>query len=211
VRGKVPYKGKFVKVVNIPPGEPLLLSMEEWITRDKKEGRRDILLLSVFFPAITIPLTFMFLGVIGGETWPDILLFALAYSLPFPMLFAIAELINSRRAFRKGIYTGLFEHGLLIRDMMTTRVNFIPYALIVDFHMVKKMKNKRMEVDIVGFEKPYQIVRTCVLGDDSIGMLREIVTQMAGEDPPDLHVYGGRASKLRSIPRTSDVSEKEKD
>lgn len=203
LRGRVPYKGKFVKADNIPVGEPILLSVAEWRARDRDEARKSLLFLWVVLPVITVPMMMLFHWATDDIQWPDIIYFAIIYGFPLPAMLSITELVNSRRAFRRGVYTGLFENGLRMRLISTTRADFIPYALIVDFRVIEKWKGKHMEVDIVGFEEPFLVLRDPLLEDDSLGMLRRIITEQGKGEPPELHVYGGRASKLRAIPRYS--------
>ena len=188
-----------------------MLSMEEWREREMVDSRRLFLIWWLTFPLIFAPLLLTFGWATGDTLFPDTIVRALTYSFMFPVMYTIAELYNSRKAFSRGVHTGLFEHGLLIRGFGLSRADFIPYALIGNIHLKEGRFGKAMMMDIVGFQKPFHILRDGVLGDDSIGMLRQIITQMAEEETPDLHVYGGRASKLRSIQKTSEDPGTEKD
>ncbi len=185
-----------------------MLSAEEWRKREKVDSRRWFLIWWLTFPLIFMPLLLIFGWATGDPLFPDTIARALTYSFMFPFMYTIAELYHSRKAFSRGVHTGLFEHGLLIRGFGLSRADFIPYALIGNIHLKEGRFGKALMMDIVGFRKPTRAYRDRVLGEDGLAMLRRMIMRRPEEEeePPELHVYGGRASKLRSIPRTSEES-----
>ena len=188
-----------------------MLSAEEWREREMVDSRRWYLIWWVAFPLLISPLMLALGWAIGRTFWPDSIISVLTYSFMFPVMYTVMELYNSRKAFSKGVHSGLFEHGLLARGFGMFRGDFIPYALIMGFHMKKGRLGTSLMMDIVGFEKPTHVYRDKVLGEDGLGMLRRMIIQnREEEEPPELHIYGGRASKLRSKRRASEGSGEEK-
>ncbi len=203
MRGLVPYKGKFVKADNIPRGEPVLYSAEEWMARDEVERRRYLRRVQVILPAIIIIVMSVFYLIVGRPFWPDIAVSAVAYAIAFPLMLTIPEVLNGRRARRAGVYSGLFRNGLMLRVPTREWATFVPYGFIEDFEVKRDMLMLRLR----GFNKPQPIYMGGLLDVEGQGMLRTMIMGTpAMTEAPELHVYGGRASRLRSIPiRAKDI------
>jgi hypothetical protein len=206
LRGKVPFKGKFVKVDNIPAGEPIMLSAKEWQKRNRKVTYRNLLLYWVGFPAVVFPIWIALDVFLPGDLGLGSLFIASIYAFMFPAMMTITMLINSwvRRSKRR--YTSLSENGMIIwMDEMLIPV-FIPYGLIWDFHVREGRLAKSLMLTIHGFDKPQPMVGLEILRDDGLVMLRRMIGDRprdAGE-PPELHVYGDRSSRVSSVPNISD-------
>jgi hypothetical protein len=204
LRGRVPYKGKFVKVDNIPTGEPIMLSTEEWQERSKRILKRNYLGFLVLFPLVVFPVLVGFILLMGETILTGTIITVAIYSSLFPFIFIIRYFIFARKGWPKGTYTGLFEHGLVVHIEGMPDSTFIPYRLIRDFHVKKGRFSKMLMIDIVGFKKPVPNIGLKALQDDGLEILRKMLFKRP-EDPeaPELHVYGGRSAKVRSIPNMS--------
>ena len=208
MRGLVPYKGKFVKADNIPRGEPVLYSAEEWMARNKVERRRYMRRVVVILPAIIIILVSVFYLIAGRPFWPNIAVSVVVYVIAFPLMLSVPEVMNGRRARRAGVYSGLFQNGLMLRVPTREWATFVPYGFIEDFE-VKRVNfvNNMLMLRLRDFNKQQPIYMGGLLDVEGQGMLRTMIMGTpAMTEAPELHVYGGRASRLRSIPiRAKDI------
>jgi hypothetical protein len=208
LRGKVPYKGKFVKVENIPTGEPIMLSAKEWQKRGRKSMRRNLLLYWTLMPVIIFPLWLGLEVITEGELVAEAFYFAFFYAFMFPGIMTIGMVVGPRMGRYKQRYTGLYENGLVIWTPEMRESTFIPYSLIRSFHVKDGRFNKTLMLDMLGFEKPQPTLGLKILRDDGLAMLGRRTFHGPGPDvPPELHVYGGRSSKVRSLPKGSDDPE----
>ncbi len=80
-----------------------------------------------------------------------------------------------------------------------------PYGFIEDFE-VKRVNfvNNMLMLRLRDFNKPQPIYMGGLLDVEGQGMLRTMLMgASAMTEAPELHVYGGRASRLRSIPTSA--------
>ena len=206
MRGLVPYKGKFVKADNIPRGGPILYSAEEWMAREKAALRRYMRRILVILPATIITVVSVFYLIAGHPFWPDIVASAVAYAIAFPLILTVPEVLNGRKARRAGVYSGLFRNGLMLRVPMTGWATFVPYGSVEDFEIKRvNFVNDMLMLRLCGFKKPQPIYMGGLLDVKGQGMLRTMIMRASTRiEAPDLHVYGGRASRVRSIPTVTE-------
>ncbi|UCC92384.1 MAG: hypothetical protein JSW25_06835, partial [Thermoplasmata archaeon] len=104
---------------------------------------------------------------------------------------------------------GLFENGIVFWSAELRQGSFVPYGLIRDFEVTRVLRTETLMLEIEGFEDKAPMMAAKVLGDDGLEMLRKIIDMRHDYvGPPDLHVYGGRSSKVSTMAgRTGDVEE----
>ncbi len=201
MRGLVPYKGKFVKADNIPRGEPLLYSAEEWMARNKVERRRYLRRILVILPVTILTIVSVMNLIAGNPLWPDIVVSAVVYTIAFPLMLSIPEVLNGRKARKARVYSGLFQNGLMFRVPTREWATFVPYGLVEDFEVKRvNLVNNMLMLRLRGFKKPQPVYMGGLLDAEGQGMLRTMIMGASVmTEAPELHVYGGRASRLRSI------------
>jgi len=203
VRGRVPKDGKWVKADNIDIGEPLLYTVEEWGDRMEREWRRATIRGMALFVFLVFPLLAAFLMEAIG--WLNSLAISAAVILIFPAVMIILLWMMKRRADQLGLHGGLYTNGIVSIASVGLPVVFLPYLLIEEIKTPRvNFFNRMLTLKIKGFKLPISFELRGVLGEEGIKTLRYMMSKgPEPQGPPELHIYGGRGARIRSIPRNS--------
>jgi hypothetical protein len=191
---KVIFKGEFVPPRDVPRGDPILRTPEEWHQRGvgiRKKVRTDsIITVSLFAFTVWIVLSLVFNGAIRGEAVLLAAIFAIVYSIGTYVM----EVYYSWREVGRTIYSGLFEGGLQVRTFGYDMVFFIPYSDIQNFRVTDGWFTQRLELFEGDAKKPLKLEGIPpLLGEDGLAELRRRISPEYGpSEPPKLIIYGDR-------------------
>ena len=108
-----------------------------------------------------------------------------------------------KRATEKlGLYSGLYDNGIVSIISVGPQVGFVPYHLIEEIKESRVNVNRMMMLKLKGFKRPIAYDLKGLLGEEGIQMLYYILHKgPEPHGPPELYIYGGRGSRVRSIPK----------
>ena len=211
VRGRVPKDGKFVKADNIDIGEPLLYSIEEWGDRMEREWRRTTIQGSALFIFLVFPLFASFLIFMTEAPLLISVALSTAMALMFPVLMIIILRKVKRKAHQLGLHGGLYDNGIVGITIVEPPVVFVPYPLIEEIKTPRvNFFNRMLTLKIKDFKAPITFEMRAVLGEEGINTLRYKMSKgHEPQGPPELFIYGGRGSRIRSMPKVPAKEETE--
>jgi hypothetical protein len=208
-QARVPYEGKWVKAANVPIGEPILFTSEGWEERTRQYSRKTSVRIFLAFLAMSFLLYLPWLVIEGNRLWPDAFAMAATMAIGFPIMISIVMAFSFRKFARMGIWSGLYEKGLLVTYLNPSQTRFVPYFLMerAEVHPYNFINSLPMlRVNIKGFKQPVTFDVKGILGDDGVALLHQMIAVPPGsmrDGPPELHVYGDGGAVVTSIPGTS--------
>ncbi len=207
MKGYVPFRGKFIKVSNVPRGRPIVRTAEEWHQRalrlkDDAFWFKDLVITGLIAFTVWVGLDAL-LGTLDTFSWLD----AAIYTFIFWAMTYAHETYHSNREVERVTYAGLFEHGLQFRWSGSSLFFFIPYGEIRSVGMGDGISGRVMEMDLHGFKKPLKFSELLeIIGEDGYAELQRRVgvgTRMP--ELPRLFVYGGPAPDTTGSPLLADA------
>jgi hypothetical protein len=192
MRGVVFRGGQKVKVKDVPRGRPILRTAEEWHRRQRAHVWDNWWVVPIIHALIVYPiwigLDLLLEGTVRGNT----LVNATAYYLTYMGMMFIMEVYQSNRELGRGNYSGLFDHGIQLRQFDTYLFFFFPYCEIIDFRVKTGWFWQTLELDIPGMRKPFKLQGMPeILGEEGLAELRRRVDASAGRfEMPKLVLYG---------------------
>jgi hypothetical protein len=188
---KVLVKGNLIPVADVPRGQPILRTAEQWHMRSVWVHQGYIIrFLLTFIPtffATWFLMELLVTGTFGGRFW----LTAVTYAIGFPIVYMGMEGYFSLKEVSRTHYSGLFEYGLQSRIFGNDRCFFIPYTEILDFQVKKKWFVTRIELSIKDMKKPLKLDGIPpILGEMGLVELRKrIIPEWDPAEAPKLVVY----------------------
>ena len=208
MKGYVPFRGKFIRVSDVPRGRPIVRTAEEWHKRglDCQDAwawwTLMLLVAAVTFITVMVTAVLVF-GEFNRFAWT----YAAFYSVFYTLTTYASERYHSNREVRRETYTGMFEHGLQIRVFETSVYLFLPYCEMTGMRLREGLFRWFVEVDIRGFKKPLKIYNLVKhMGDNGYAeLLRRVGTSTPMPELPRLHVYGGPYTTRMGSPLHTEV------
>jgi len=205
-RARVLSGRRWVKAENVPVGEPVLHPLEVWRARTKREW--DSIVRSLWLVVLPLSLV-MFLpwGLSGGGLdFTTGLMLALVMGVLLPALMTIGYQITWRRVLVRGVFSGLYENGVVAFYPATSIPVFVPYEIIDEVKLRRINLFQRIPmIQVRGHKHPILLPSYRVLGDDGWDWLRQRISHPpvpVATGPPELHVYGDRGAVRTSVPGT---------
>ena len=203
-RARVPAGNKWVVAENVSIGGPVLHPNEEWRARTKREW--DAKVLSLWL--IVLPLSFvMFVprGLLGdGMDLTLGLLLAFIMGVILPAVVTIGYRLSWNRIVEGGVFSGLYENGIVAFYPATSTPQFVPYGTIEEVKLRGMKPFQRIPViQVRGLKHPTVLPIITLLGDDGWDWVRYRISHPPGPvagGPPELHVYGDRGAMVTSVP-----------
>ena len=205
-RARVPHEGRWVKATNVPIGMPILHTAEEWGERTWLEWRKLMTLVWLLSMTVAYLLFLPWLMAVGNTFWPNAVAMATVVAIGYPLTLTVWIPLSYRKGRRRGIWSGLYENGLVAVLSMTSMPTFVPYHMIEEVSVSRiNFLNRMLMLRVKGFKRAGPFDLAGILGEEGLKALHQMMAGPPGparEGPPELHVYGGRGLRISSIPGT---------
>ena len=186
----VPSRGKFRRVHDVPRGQPVLHTSEEWHQR-VLSYRWDNWHVFALFLGVSIYSIYLCLAWLLGMPLSLALMNATVYMITYTVMLYLMDGYQSNREVVRQNHTGLFTYGLQMRGAGTYMFFFVPYIDILDFRVKHGWFFQTLELDIRGMKKPFKMESMpLILGEAGLAELRRRIDGTI--EIPRMNVYGDR-------------------
>lgn len=203
MRVHVPGERRFVKAEGIRPGRPILHTRDEWMDRTRETSRAFLRNFTLAFVVIMLPIWVLLFQGIGDPLLSSAMIVPATLSVVVPLVMVLLERRTFKWQERNAIPSGLYENGILFRNMTAPIFLYVPYTSILGFEPGRSGVRGVLKFKIRGFKTTFYADLFGLLGEDGQAALAMAISdaQDMPRGPPELHVYGGRGARISSVPR----------